>query len=294
MLPISEGYVAFRDYQTYYKIVGEQSDTTKLPLLIIAGGPGSPHNYLLDLQWIAESDRQVIFYDQLGCGKSDQPDDVEWTIELFVGELHNLRQALRLDEIHLLGHSWGGMLAIEYLLAQPEGVRSAVLASSMVSMPLFMQEMHTLRRALPGSVRKTLEQHERNSTTDSVEYQAAYNIFFHRHIFRPEHWPPHLNSPPDSFGKTVYNTMWGPSEAYIDGTLKTWNRLDDLSKLTLPVLITSGRYDELTPRQANETRARIPHAQQVIFEHSAHLPHAEEPSAYRRTVEQFLDTIEHD
>src|SRR5438067_923211 len=118
MLPIKEGYIPFRGYKTYYKIVGQKS-AGKLPLLVLSGGPGSPHNYLLDLKWLAKSGRQVIFYDQLGCGLSDDPKDESlWSIDLYIDEINTIRQKLKLPDIHLLGHSWGGMLAIEYLLTK--------------------------------------------------------------------------------------------------------------------------------------------------------------------------------
>lgn len=292
MLPTTDGYTKFQKYRTYYKIVGEQTDKSKLPLLVLAGGPGSPHNYLLDLQWIAKSGRQVIFYDQLGCGKSSRPTNSSiWKIDLFIRELKNLRRQLGLNDVHLLGHSWGGMLAIEYLLTKPKGVHSVILASTMISIPLFQEEVNKLKQKLPSGVQQTLERHEKNGTTDSPEYKKAYQQYSKQHIFRPDNWPGHLSAPPDSFGKSVYQTMWGPSEAYANGTLKKWDRINSLAEITIPVLITSGKYDEVTPKQAKLTQSKISNSRWILFEHSAHMPQAEEAGAYREAIENFLAEV---
>jgi proline-specific peptidase len=293
MLPIKDGYLACNKHRVYYKIIGRQSDAKKLPLLVIAGGPGSPHNYLLDLQQIAQNGRQVIFYDQLGCGNSDHPTDNSiWGIGLFIDEIKTLRDKLKLKNVHILGHSWGGMLAIDYMLAEPSGVHGLILASSMISVPLFEEEMARLRKALPRGVDDIMKKHEASGDFGDPEYKQAYSIFSKKRIFRGEEWPPHLNAPPNSFGNGVYTTMWGPNEAYINGTLSQWDRKDRLREISVPTLITSGYYDELTPKQAGITKANIPNSKQVLFQNSAHMPHIEEPSAYRASVERFLEDIE--
>jgi proline-specific peptidase len=265
----------------------------KLPILVIAGGPGSPHNYLLDLQQLAQNDRQVIFYDQLGSGKSGKPTDNSiWSVGLFIEELETLRQKLKLDDIYILGHSWGGMLAIDYMLTKPSGIHGLILASSMVSMPLFREEMAKLRKSLPKGVNDILDKYEANGNFDDPKYKQAYAVFTKKHIFRGEEWPPHLNSPHNPFGDNVYRTMWGANEAYPNGSLKNWDRLDRLKEISVPTLITSGQYDELTPLQAEMTKTRIPNSKQIIFKESGHMPHVEEPGSYRNQVEIFLENIE--
>jgi proline-specific peptidase len=161
-----EGFIPFRGFQVWFRSVGRDVDG-KLPLLCLHGGPGVPHDYLEPLEALAATGRRVFFYDQLGCGNSDQPHDRSlWDVGLFLEELAVVRQALGLEQLHLLGQSWGGMLAMEYALTQPAGVSGLILASSLASVPQWVAEANRLRAELPPEVQQTLLQHERAGTTD--------------------------------------------------------------------------------------------------------------------------------
>jgi len=291
---VKDGYSNFGKYKTYYKIVRSTGKKDgKLPVLILNGGPGSPHNYLLNLENLTKFNRPVIFYDQIGCGLSSHPANNDiWVIQLFIDQINALRRDLGLDKLHLFGHSWGGMLAIDYLLNKPDGIKSVVLASTMISIPLFQKEMKKLRHKLPRDIRTTLARHEKAGTTDSSEYKEAYRYFSKTHIYRLDEWPTHLNPAKDSFGTAVYQKMWGPSETYPNGTLKNWDRLNELSQINTPTLIVSGRHDELTPDQAKLTQKLIPKSEIEIFEHSAHMAHIEEPSRFIETLENFFEKVE--
>jgi proline-specific peptidase len=246
---VKDGYLSVKEHRIYYKIFGVEQ-TAKSPLLVLHGGPGSAHNYMLGLSALA-TDRPVVFYDQLGCGLSDHPDDVSLsTVQTFVDELAQVRRQLKLDDIHLLGHSWGGMLAIEYLLTQPQGIRSATLASAMISMSLYRQEVDLLKRELPKDVYEAMTAHEQAGTTDTNAYWKQLEAYNRQHIYRGDHYPEEYEAPKDGFGVDLYQTMWDASEAYADGSLKDWDKIDELPKITVPTLITSGQYDELTPHQA--------------------------------------------
>lgn len=286
------GFVPFGSYKTYYKIIGRA--TGKPPLLVLHGGPGSTHNYLLGLAELARlGDRQVIFYDQLGCGLSDRPDDNElWKIQTFIDELKAVLEHLNLENIHLFGHSWGGMLAIEYLLTQPKGISCAILASTMVSMPLYQTEVEKLKASLGSQVYSTLKKHEKAGTTDSSLYKWAYGEYSRQHLFRGNEFPDALRAPEGSNGDEAYKKMWGASEAYADGTLRDWDRIPDLHKIRIPTLITSGQYDELTPWQAAVTRDEIPNSSLRIITNGAHLVHVEQQETYNNIIEKFLTGVE--
>lgn len=285
-----EGFLPFRGYKVWYRVVGEQ-ETVQVPLLCLHGGPGIPHDYLEPLEAVAATGRQVIFYDQLGCGNSDQPDDPSlWTVDLFVDELGAVRRFLGLERVHLLGQSWGGMLAMQYALTQPAGLQSLVLADSPASIPQWVAEANRLRAELPPDVQRVLQEHEAAGTTGSAAYADATMFFYRRHLCRLDPWPACLNRSFEKFEKNpqVYHTMWGPSEFYATGSLKNWNVEHRLGEIRTPTLVLGGRYDEATPAITETVHRGIRGSEWVIFENSSHTPHIEETARYMQVLGKFL------
>ncbi len=287
---LAEGRIPFQGFHTWYRDLGPEGG---IPLVCLHGGPGSTHHYFQPLEELAEEGRRLVVYDQLGCGSSDRPDDPElWTVELFLDELRTLREALGLDRIHLLGTSWGSMLAIEYALTQPGGLASLVLNSPPTSSETWMEEAARLRDELPEDVRRTLAEHETAGTTDHPDYEAAENVFWKRHIL--------LVDPPPDFvlrgraerGKQVYRSLWGISEWNANGKLRDWDVRDRLSEIAVPTLVTSGRYDECTPRLAEDAQRGIPGAERVLFEESSHSAYIEEAERFRAVLTDFLGRVE--
>jgi proline-specific peptidase len=294
MSTVSEGTVLFRGYRTWFQIVGDLSASgAKLPLLVLHGGPGVPHDYLEDLAMLAETGRPAVFYDQLGCGKSDHPDDPAlWVMETFVDEIGTVRDALGLDRVHLLGHSWGGWLALEYALGQPSGLESLVLASTCPSLPAFAAETRRLKESLPADVQNTIDEHEAAGTTDHEAYSEAAMAYYTQWICRLEPpWPDHAMRSLNNMSQDIYATMQGP-EWNVTGNLKDWDVTERLGELSLPVLITSGRHDEMTEKLVNPLAAGIRAAQWVVFENSAHFAPVEEADRYRDVLTSFLDQVE--
>lgn len=284
-----EGKINVDGHQIWYRRVGNDG----IPLLTLHGGPGAGHDYLEPLERLA-SHRPVILYDQLGCGKSDQPDDRSlWRIERFVAEVNTVRQSLGLEQVHLLGQSWGGWLAIEYMLSQPQGVVSLILASTSASIPQFVAETKRLKTELPLEIYQTLERYEAIGDYHHPNYEAAALEFYKRHLCRLNPWPePLLRTAANLDRNAVYETMNGPNEFIVIGNLKDWDRTDRLGQITVPTLITVGRYDEVTPNCAETLHRGIPNSRMVIFEESAHLAHLEEPDKYRQVVADFMAEIE--
>ncbi len=239
--PVTEGTADFRGWKTWYRITGELGRAT--PLVTLHGGPGVPHDYLLRLAALADSDaaesRPVIHYDQVGTGRSthlpDRGPDF-WQPELFVDELDTLLRHLGIQgAYHLFGQSWGGMLAAEHAVRRPPGLRALVIANSPASMALWLQEANRLRALLPPDVQATLLRHEAAATTDTAEYEAAVRVFYDRHLCRVP-WPPELEA---SFAAvaadpTVYHTMNGPSEFHCIGTIRHWTIVDRLDRIAAP------------------------------------------------------------
>lgn len=297
-LGAAERFIEHDGGRTWVAVVGDEAAERaggKLPLLLLHGGPGACHDYLESLAAMSATGRRVIFYDQQGCGNSDQPDDPgRWTVDFYVREIDAVRRALGLERCHILGQSWGGMLLMEYLVTRPAGVASATIASSPASMPMWAAETGAQRAALPAAVREALDRHEAAGTWDDPEYLAAVDVFYERHLCRVVP-PPEFDT--RSFAKLarnpqVYRTMNGPTEFTIIGTLREWEVLSRLGAVDGPVLLTSGRHDEATPAQVALIRERIPQAEWVLFEQSAHLAHAEEPDRYMAVLADFLARAE--
>ena len=294
-VPTQEGFVSFRGYKVWYRIVGDREAPGKLPLLCLHGGPGASHDYLEPLEAMAAIGRRVIFYDQLGAGNSDHPHNPSlWTVSLFVEELGVVRQALGLERLHILGQSWGGMLGMEYALTQPQGLASLIVADSPASIPQWVAEANRLREQLPPDIQETLLRHEAAGTTDDPAYQKAMLVFYHRHVCQLDPWPDCVNRTFEKLAKNpeVYNTMNGPSEFHVIGVLKDWDIVDRLGEIHVPTLVISGRYDEATPAIAETVHRGIPGSEWVLFEDSSHMPHVEEPERYMQVLTNFLERIE--
>lgn len=288
-LGADEGFIDVEGGRVWYRVVGS-GDTT--PLVLLHGGPGAGSYYLEPLERIAE-DRPVVFYDQLGGGRSDRPSDASlWNRERFVRELAQVREALGLDEVHILGHSWGSMLAVEYMLTEPEGVRSVILASPVMSASRWTEDAERLLSGLPEPMQEAIEHHEREDTTDSSAYQEATMEYYRRYLSRSDPWSPELETTLENLNEEIYRQMWGPSEFTSTGSLKDYEREDILPDLKLPVLYTVGRYDEATPETVEHFHGLTPNSEMVVFENSAHMTMLEEPDEYVAEVRAFLGRVE--
>jgi proline iminopeptidase len=251
-----------------------------------------PSHYLNPLAALGD-ERPVVFYDQLGAGRSDRVTDTTlFRIERFVAELDALRSSLGLREVHLLGHSWGSMLAIDYLLGGAAGVRSVILASPLASAARWQHDADSLLGFLPDSVRALLARHETAGTTQSPEYQAGMMEYYTRFVFRRQPTSPDLDSAMAGMGTAVYGYMWGPSEFRATGTLRHYERVDRLAELRLPVLFTAGEFDEATPAAVASYRSALPGSRLEIIPGSAHLTMHDAPEAFLQVVRAFLREVE--
>jgi len=284
-----EGFIDVRGGRVWYRIVGSGNAT---PLLTLHGGPGMPGDYLSPLEKLSD-ERPVIFYNQLGCGKSDRPKDPSlWRMERFVEELAAVRAALGLQKVHILAHSWGTMLAMDYMKSKPEGVRSLILSGPAISVPKWLEDANNYRKQLPQEIQAILKKHEDAGTTDSQEYQDAVMVYYQQHLCRLTPWPPEMESTFKNMGLDVYMTMWGPSEFYGTGNLKDYDGTPELRKITVPVLFISGQYDEATPETTKYYQSLVSGSSLVILDNSSHMAMLEEPERYVQAVREFLHKVE--
>lgn len=285
-----EGFADVPGGRVRYHISG--AEESGIPLLVLHGGPGCTSDYLEPLA--ALGGRPVVFYDQLGCGDSDRPDDSSlWTLERYVEELAAVREALGLDCVHILGQSWGTMLAVEYMLThRPDGVESLVLSAPCLSASRWAADGRRYLRALPEIHRDAILRAEDTGTYDDPAYQEAMMAYYRRHVCRTDPWPDCLMRTFERLNTAIYLQMWGPSEFTITGSLGGFERADRLRKIPVPALFTCGEFDEATPATTAYYHSMMPGSEVAIFDGAAHEHHQEATAAYLAVVREFLAKVE--
>lgn len=282
---VREGFIPVEGGRVWYQVVGIGDAT---PLLVLHGGPGFAHDYLEPIGRLCNT-RPVVFYDQLGCGKSDRPKDKSlWRIDRFVKELGQVRAALKLSRVHILGQSWGTMLLTDYMLTKPAGVESVIFSDPAISIPQFVKDNAKHRKQLPAAVQEVLDRHEANGWTQCYEYQAAVNEYYKRHVCRLAVYPEPLERSLAGVGEDVYLTMNGLNEFSVTGNIKDYDRVSRLREIPEPALFICGRYDETTPEATEIYHHAMPGSEMVVFENSAHTPMLEETEKYLATVREFV------
>jgi proline-specific peptidase len=291
--PEIAGYVAVEGGRVWYRTNGiEHFAGGKVPLLVIHGGPGFSHHYLLTLIDLAD-ERPVILYDQLDSGNSDRPGDpANWTVERFVDEVDHVRNALGLDRLVVLGSSWGGSVAASYAIRQPPGLAGLVLASPLISTERWIADNTEYREQLSEETQKILEEHEAAGTTDSAPYQEAVMEFYTRHLNRMDPWPDELNRAFELANLDLYVTMWGNTEFNATGTLKDFDVSGDLGRIEVPMLMICGEYDEATPAACRDFAAKVPNARVEIVDDASHTGHLEQRDAFMAKLRAFLASLE--
>jgi proline iminopeptidase len=216
--------------------------------LTLHGGPGASHDYLLPLSKLAEFGVTVFFYDQFGCGRSEEPSDAsKFSVEYAVEEVEEVRRkAFGGEKIHLYGSSYGGMLALAYALSYQSNLNGLMVSGGLYSVPFAVKEMRRLKSELPADTRAVLEKYEKAGDYMNPEYLAAVDVFYRRHVLRLASWPEEvLRSFKYIQERRVYALMNGPNEFTITGTIRDYDITDRLHTIHVPTLITAGEFDEV-------------------------------------------------
>ena len=291
---VREGMIPYLSYRTYYRIAGDPG-SRKTPLLLLHGGPGSTHNYFEVLDRLAEEDgRQIISYDQLGCGNSFLDGHPElWTMETWLGELTTVREALDLGEVILLGQSWGGMLLLEYVCRHPHpGVKGIVLSSTLPSAKLWALEQARMLRQLPAELQEIIRQAVDSGNFTSADYRAAEEYFMTLHAAgKYGEGDPECLTRPARHGEECYLTAWGPNEFTPTGTLKDFDVTKELGRIDVPVLITSGGNDLCTPYIAKVMHDAIPSSRWELFRDCRHMCFVEANKEYCALLREWMNAL---
>ncbi len=284
-----EGLVDVLGYNLHYRIIGAGK---KGNVVCLHGGPGVPHQYMIPFSDLAADGYRVILYDQLGVGKSDLPKNTAlFTMERYVEDLEEIRKKLDLGMIHLVGNSCGGQLAIAYALKYQRNLRSMTLVGALANVPFVLEEMARLRSELPADILKVMKKHESRGEYDAPEYLTAVDFFYRRHVCRLKEWPEEIKYSFEHLSRPVYHAMNGPNEFTIIGNIRYWNVTDRLSTIRVPTLVTCGKYDEVSPKEAASIHRNIAGSKLVVFPNSSHLPFWEERRKFMVAQRRFLNSI---
>jgi len=281
-----EGYANVLGFDLFYRQFGEPR---KGEILCLHGGPGATHDYLLSMADLATHGYRVTFYDQLGCGRSQLPKNVALFVpEHYIEEVEAFRRKMRLGKPHVIGSSWGGMLAIAYALKYQRNMATMTTVGGLHSVPLTVREMERMKHGLPKDVQETLAKYEADGDYENPEYVKAVMVFYNKHLCRLSPWPPELTHSLNHTSKPVYGTMNGPNEFTIIGNTRYWDVTDRLKTIKVPTLVLGGRYDEVSPVVAREIHRHVRGSELTIFTNSSHLPFWEERETFMKRVLRFL------
>ncbi|HET9389567.1 MAG TPA: proline iminopeptidase-family hydrolase [Steroidobacteraceae bacterium] len=283
------------EYNVWVKQVGpEPVRTGQVPVLTLHGGPGFNHFYLECLEdFLPQAGIRYWYYDQLGCGFSDTPSkDSLWRLDRYRDEVEQVRRALGLERIVLFGHSWGGLLAMEYALQYPQHLSGLVISNMTASVAEYVKYAEVLLAQLPPAARATIQRHRAARDYDSPEYQKVLlEEVYARHVCRLDPWPEPLQRAFRTLNPKIYNTMQGPDEFTIVGNLKNWDLWGRLHAIQVPTLLIGARHDEMSPEQIRRMGTLIPHSRVAICENGSHMAMYDDQQAYFAALLPFLHQV---
>jgi len=286
MLPVVDG-----KYKVWTKRVG--SGPTKV--LLLHGGPGASHEYLEAMEsFLPAAGIEIYYYDQLGCNNSDQPDDPWlWTLARYTQEVEEVRRGLGLDNFVLYGHSWGGILAIEYALNYQQHLKGLVISDMTAGTQSYLKRTAALKvQMLSPATLATLEALEAKSAYDSPEYEKIMmEDLYPQMICRTKPWPEPVSRAFRHWNQTIYNQMQGKSEFLVTGNLKDWERWDRLHEIKTRALTIGARYDEMDPEDMKKIAKLMPNATSFICPNGSHLCMWDDQAFYFQNLLRFLKSL---
>lgn len=270
----------------------------KIKVLLLNGGPGATHEYFECMEsFLPQEGIEFIYYDQLGCGNSDNPRDTSmWSLPRYVEEVEQVRQALKLDKnnFYLLGHSWGGILAAEYAFKYQQNLKGLIISNMMMSCPAYGKYAdEVLAKQLKPEVLKEIRQIEAKKDFANPRYMGLLEPnFYAQHLCRIVPNPEPVRRAMSKINQSLYVTMQGPSEFGISGKLTTWDRVPDLPKLTVPFLSIGGKYDTMDPDHMRLIATKVQHGAALICPQGSHMAMYDDQQTYMTGFVKFLKTVD--
>lgn len=266
------------------------SGNENIPLIAVHGGPGSNLIYLESIAELSD-EMPVVFYDQLGCGLSDKPENnSKYNLGYFTGELRNVIRSLGYKRVNLLGNSWGTMIAVNYCLKySAANVNSLVLSGACLDVYMWVKDQRKNMKKLSQEYFEIMCRCEEASDYRNEDYLKIIKEYYNNYLCRKEPMPALLKKSFSNLNNDLYFYMWGPSEFTCTGTLKGQSFLNDLRKLRMPVLYTCGEFDECSPEAAKIYQHHTPGSVLVIFKNASHTHHLEKEKEYNKVLREFLN-----
>jgi proline iminopeptidase len=287
MIPLKEGF----------RVWTKQFGTSPMKVLLLHGGPAATHEYMEAFEsFFPRAGIEFFEYDQLGAAYSDQPDDESlWNVDRFVEEVEQVRTALGLeqDDFYLLGHSWGGILAMEYALKHQDHLKGLIIADMTADFGRYAAYNAKLRAGLPKDVLDQLAEYESRGAYHDPKYEElVFSQYYSKHILRMPEWPDPVERAFKHLNQKVYEYMQGPSEFVPGGILKGWSAWDRLDQIRVPTLTVGATYDTMDPADMEEMSKRVQHGRFLLCPNGSHMSMWDDQEVFMKGVIQFIEDVQ--
>ncbi len=289
------------DFRVWTKRVG---NSPHKKVLLLHGGPGNTHEYFEAADsYLPGAGIEYYYYDQLESGRSDQPgDSTLWTIDRFVSEVDQVRRALGLDSTNffLLGHSWGGILAMEYALAHPDALKGLIISNMMSSIPDYNRyAQEVLGPQLDPAVLQEIQELEAAEDYGNPRYtELLMEHYYTEHVLRMPvaDWPEPALRGLEHVNYDVYLAMQGPSEFGIhpSASLAEWDRSGDLSQIEVPTLVIGAQHDTMDPEHMEWMAEQFPNGDYLYLPEGSHMAMYDDQERYFAGVVHFIEAVNAD
>ncbi len=277
-----------------YKVWTKKLGAGPIKVLLLHGGPGFSHEYLEAFEaFLPEAGIEMYYYDQLGVNNSDQPDDPAlWTLPRYVEEVEEVRKGLGLERFVLIGHSWGGMLAIDYALKYREHLRGLVISNMTAGIQSYLKRTAALKNLLAPASRARLDSLEAKQDYDSPDYdKIMMDELYPQMLCRLKPWPEPVTRAFRHANLAIYNQMQGKSEFVVTGNLKDWERWDRLHEIRVKALTIGATHDEMDPADMRRMATLMPNARSLICPNGSHMAMWDDQAVYFDGLLRFLRTV---
>jgi proline iminopeptidase len=277
-----------------YKVWTKRLGHGPVKVLLLAGGPGCGHDYLEAMEsFLPQAGIEMIYYDQLGTGNSDRPDDPAlWTLPRYVEEVEEVRRALGLEQFVLFGHSWGGLLGLEYALKYQNHLSGLVISNMVAGMQAYLKRTRELKKMLPPDKLAELEALEAKADYDSPAYERIMmEELYPKMICRVQPWPEPVTRCFRTMNLPIYHQMQGKSEFLVTGNLKDWERWDRLHEIKVKTLVMGGVHDEMAPADMERMATLMPAGEAVICPNGSHMCLWDDQAYYFEHLIGFLQGL---